>query len=206
MGTPGTFPDTQADHTVALATPSRPFTVEATTTTGDAFTSLATLSGFVQTDSAKSPQFEDGVYVVPRGEGSLLQLQFYGEGSDNQTFSFRIEEWNTYKQKGTVSQATGVIQWEPTGQYTSGVATLCASTGVAGGVVTNSHRWVDTITGITRGIPGSGAAIAGPSVADDGKISLFIDGTAAQLMIVRLTLSGGTASSAGFCWRWVTTQ
>lgn len=200
----------QAKSTIAAITQTAAFIVEPVTTNDTPFDGPETLSGFVQDDSTlatKTPQLdiENGVYVIERGEGSLLELQFFGVGAENETFNIRLEGWSQYRRRGAPGAPQDTIQWEPT-ILTTKTCTLGQSAGVAGGLIDSTMLWADQIADYLSGdrTINNGVRVAAPSSPDEAKVTLVVDPLSHQQIIVRITRDGGTADSAGLAYRWVT--
>lgn len=200
----------KAKSTTAAMTQSWPYTVLPATDNNGTFDGPETLAGFVQDNSdatlrTPQPSLTNGVYVIERGEGSLLELQFYGAGAENETFNIRIEGWSQYKASGSSGGLNDVIQWEPT-ILTTKTCTLGQSAGVAGGLVTDSMLWVDTIADYLSGdrTITNGVRVAAPSSPDQGKVTLVVDPLSHQIIVVRITRDGGTSDTGGLAFRWVT--
>lgn len=199
----------KAGDTSAVITQATVFTIEAATSNSTAITAPGSLAGFVQLETAAAtsspqPSLANGVYVIHRGEGSLLEIQFYGTDSDGDTFGFQIEGWTVYKRPGSSGTLADILQWEPT-VICSGEGTLGSSTGVASGLVLNTEYWCDEISSLTsRGIPNSGVSVAAPAAADGGKVTLIADCLGHQLIVLRISVSGKTAVTAGPAYRWLT--
>lgn len=106
----------------------------------------STNSAFVITDGTITATRPTNLLQL-NGKRGIDCLQFYGAGSDNQTFDYKIygvEIVSNTDAAGTYSPSTTQLY-----EYRSlggGTATLGTKTGVAGGVVSDTELVADTLT------------------------------------------------------------
>ena len=134
--------------------------------------------------------------VVIQSNGGLLNLLPYVTGADGATLTFIVFELMRVVSDGDPS----IIQWikrAATGIFT---ATAGTKTGDAGGVITDSHRYIDTLANaLERGIEPLATRVNGPASGseDNGFVTLVApDPTSARMWQVYGKI--GTATAFGF--------
>jgi len=193
-----------AGETYHLETPLSPWTYMGSTTYNTAFAAISAKVDVLQTDAAPAPQTDLSVgrWVFSKPKGSLAEIMLIGTDAANQTFSYRVWRWS---QVVNLYDA-GITQWHPN-LVETGVVTLGAQTGVAGGVVVATQLYPDAMTKTaTRSDVGNAtnAVFDGPSTPDDNSCSLRIDPKGDALIEVEVTRNGGTAASIGLLVRGLT--
>lgn len=119
---------------------------------------------------------------------NLIELVFFGAGSDDQTFDARLIGWNRTNGSAAVWIPTPIAQLS---------CTLCTAVGVAGGDVVASDRFVDTITGASWN-PSGGVEIVSPT----GNIiaHVLVDMKGSELLQVDWDMTGATSGNCLYRW------
>lgn len=165
--------NTAPSASVATMTPNTEFSFISSTFTTAASAAATNISDKADSLTAPATNTTTGRYVVDTPAGSAVESVFVGTNAANEVMNFRVWRWHRLK-LGTVEQ------WIPFCACV-GTFTLSAKTGVASGNITNSHFYADTITiSNDRGLSPLGTRVNGPASADDGIVSLVIDGLGAD--------------------------
>ena len=203
MSKPFKLPATPAQ----IITTKKPWTHLGSTTYNTAFAAIATITGNVCTYdkngnllSGTEPVSDSasGVFIIDTGHAQVADLQFYGS-ADGHTFSARV--W-TMEYIESIDTTTGIttVQWFHRLVCATTTLTCGATPGVAGGILTASAFFVDTITLPSEERIGGpiGTIKDQPATPDNGLALLkSIDVRSAPKLKVELTRSGGTATSCG---------
>ncbi len=120
---------------------------------------------------------------IGTGVPNLLQLIFFGTGSDNDTFDYRVYGYSK-----------GDTLWIPS-LLVGGSATLSTSVGVASALVTNSYRFADTLD-IDFGNSNVSAEVVSPGSGSEEIASLVLDMRGHKLIQLAFDRTGATACNA----------
>lgn len=129
--------------------------------------------------------------IFESGDGAGVLLKFAANGADNGTATFNIWSWEPIVAPGSTYAQSGVrwtdqVQWHAV-LLASISTTLSTKVGIAGGILTASDRYVDTITiSSNRGYSGQ-IEVVGPASADNQSVALKIDTINSSLLEVTLT-------------------
>ena len=129
-----------------------------------------------------------GRAIVPCGPGALVLAQFVGTNADNQTFSGRVWSWRYIESDGVTCQWTATCICDL-------ALTLCAKTGISGGLFANTAFYADTIGVSTDRNAVTASRVVGVAGGDDSPAMLVVDPLGAEFIEFELTNSGGTAVS-----------
>jgi len=164
-----------------------------------------TSSAFVITDGTITATVPSNMVTLGGWRG-IDCLQFFGAGTANQTFAYRlygIERIGNTDMQGTFTATqTPLFQYRMIG---SGVATLGAKTGVSGGVITTSDLVVDGLTWtasaygtyLIEAYLGADADAAVFSPADDTIASLtLLDLGDLYGIVIDFDMTGATSGNA----------
>lgn len=113
-----------------------------------------------------------GRFIVGPQAGSIVRLFPLGIGADNETADFRLWLWLRINDP---SRTAGPVQWMKN-LLAVGAYTLCAKTGVSGGIVSNSARYADTVNiSVDRALLPDQVRVLSASTPDDSPASLVVD-------------------------------
>lgn len=113
----------------------------AMSTAGSTNTSaLTAIASIVDTLTEPATSLSAGRFVNASPPGGLCLVALAGIGADNDTGTVRILTWHKFRLPGS-----DVVQYVPRIVF-EGSIVLGTRTGIAGGVLGTTYRWVDTIT------------------------------------------------------------
>lgn len=161
-----------------------------------AVNSTATSFPTIENTLTKPTKVEGSHFMLPSGQYTDLALSFFGTGSENDTFDFRLVGWSKVT-AGTGGTAQPV--WKP---YTilRGTATLSTSVGVADGVQAATERDADTIVAGSPVITTSLYTIYSP--ADNTPAFLILNALDFEMIGVYFDLNGSATGANAFA-RWI---
>lgn len=121
---------------------------------------------------------------------NMIELVFFGAGSDDQTLDVRLIGWN----RTNTSETTAIWVPTPIAQFS---CTLSTAVGVAGLDVVATDRFADTITGATWN-PTSGVEIVSPT----GNIiaHVLVDVKGSDILQLDFDSTGATNGNALYRW------
>lgn len=138
--------------------------------------------------------------ALVRCVGNYTRLAFIGTDAANETFTCSIYSWSRQVHDVDSASATpGAQDWAPSLPELVLTVTLGAKTGVAGGVVTASELYADTIVITTDNSPSS-RVVDRFSLANDGRAEIVLDNLGDDYFEVQFDL--GTCASAGCLSKW----
>lgn len=156
--------------------------LDVTTTTGNAVS-----DGRIAADLTKGMC---GAIDVPAG--SMLVVYPFGTDAENKTGEIIVWRWMYIHDH--VSNNSGTVQRHRF-PLVKATFTLGANTGVASGLVLNTHFFADTIViDNNRAIPSYRAQVYGPTTADNAPVGLAVDIAAAGVVEIQLSCDGSAAS------------
>lgn len=125
-----------------------------------------------------------------------IEIIFFGEGSDTQTFSCRVIGWSPLMTSGLSPVNPQTNLWIPMVLLEVSVA-LSLQTGLAGKAIVATELFADTITLVgTTGVAGIDMNITSP--ANDTIARMFVDLWGHQAVELTFDMTGATSGNALF--------
>ena len=130
--------------------------------------------------------------VEPQGSiaSNLIQIVFFGAGSDDQTFDARLIGWNS------TNTGSSTSLWVPT-PLAGFSCTLSTAVGIASRDAVATDRFADTISGATYN-PSGGVEIVSPT--GDIIAHVVVDIKGSEIVQLDFDMTGATNGNAFYRW------